>query len=137
MKTTKEIAQEAVNEMDKGMICNSLNEWNEHSVNIITKAIEAAQVQGEPVAWRVSFSGGMTWTLFYEYPAQIVIEASHQQILIDPLYTAPPKRQPLTPEKARELWVKHRGIMDDSEISYMAFMGTFRHFEAAINGGGA
>ena len=130
MKTTQEIAQAAWNEIGMSLRLNHMDEWDNQCVAIIKKAIEAAKVQGEPVA---VFHG-------------LVDSGEHGAFNLDilkmiprgaNLYTAPPKRQPLTPEKARELWVKHRGIMDDSEISYMAFMGTFRHFEAAINGGGA
>ena len=143
MKTTNEIAQAAWDEISAVQMTDCLADWDENCIGIITKAIESATVQGEPVAWRVSFSGGMTWTLFYEYPAQIVIEASHQQILIEPLYTAPPKRQPLTIEA---IWEVVCATAKDGEVdapSFEEFMSEpdvenviafFRRIEAAING---
>jgi hypothetical protein len=62
------------------------------AINALRQAIEQAEQQ-EPVAWISHSDSLLSWDKFYDH--------------MEPLYTAPPQRQPLTDEEISNLWDGH------------------------------
>ena len=73
-------------------------------VNLPCDKCKAAPV--EPVAWRWGYrsitTGEMDWRGYVEIAADHNLRSP--AVIMEPLYTAPPKRKPLTEEEIRDLW---------------------------------
>lgn len=66
---------------------------------------KAAQ-QAEPVAWRYALDAsveGLRWIYINQDPHKWLAEPGMAGALIEPLYTAPPQRKPLTVDQISEI----------------------------------
>ena len=64
-----------------------------------------AQLEQEPVAWRIRCTDPMRdWVLMYRHPKT---EEQFLNMEIQPLYTTPPQRKPLTDEEMQDLWDRY------------------------------
>ena len=74
----------------------------------------------EPVAWRWGYrsvtTGAMDWRGYVEIPAHPNLRSP--AIIMEPLYTAPPQRKPLTEENIRALYDQHAAYQEEGpEVS--------------------
>lgn len=126
MKKTNEIAQEALNELWRHGYISRIENFPQMSV-IITKAIEEAQVRGEIVLWQVFQHGEWEWCKEDELETY-----RNCGMKVRPLYTTPPKRQPLTDQEITSMMPDRISSQHDGDLMDFA-----RAIEVAINGGGA
>lgn len=124
MKTTNEIAQEATAQVFAAL--SDVNTSTAKVLTIITKAIEAAQVQGEPVAVFHGLVDSCEHGTFNLDILKMIPRGAN-------LYTSPPKRQPLTAERIDEIWCssKYGKTLQETRKNFA------RGIEAEINWGGA
>ena len=75
---------------------------------------QQAEPAQEPVAWRIRCTDPLRdWVLMYRYPK---VEEKFSNMEIQPLYTAPPQRLPLTREEAISLWAGRSDGPSNGEI---------------------
>lgn len=84
-------------EMPAGTVIGDPKWWALKIVAAIKEALE--QPEQEPVAW-ATYCGNMMYYLSTQEP---ILDGCHSDIHNKPLYTTPPKRQPLTAEKRIEI----------------------------------
>ena len=86
--------------------------------NAAIVALEAALAQQaepvqEPVAWRWGYrsvtTGEMDWRGYVEIAAHPNLRSP--EIIMEPLFTAPPQRKPLTEEEIKVMWESHRAAL--------------------------
>lgn len=72
----------------------------------------AQKYEPEPFVWMWNLRSDPIHKGYYEkHPASYGIDVSSQKYIWTPLYTAPPKRKPLTDEKLRAMWANYAPIV--------------------------
>jgi hypothetical protein len=97
----------ALEYMDGTLVTDHLTgyERKRFVMDALRQAIHATELreqaeQAQPVAWRMRCTDPMRdWALMYRYPKS---QEKFLNIEIQPLYTAPPPRQPLADEQLRD-----------------------------------
>ena len=78
------------------------------------RAALAQKDEQEPVAWMLecpTMSGDTGWILSWSQSGAGLCDRLRGEEHEKPLYTAPPKRKPLTDEKLRAMWVNYAPIV--------------------------
>ena len=88
--------------------------WNVNRAITACREALAQKDEQEPVAWMLECptqTGGTTWYLSWSRSGAGVCNRLRGECHEKPLYAAPPKRQPLTDEKLRAMWVNYAPIV--------------------------
>ena len=111
MTTLRQAAQQALEALEAADV-------DPHSSDAVYKAITAlkaalAEPVQEPVAWRWGYrsvtTGEMDWRGYVEIAADPNLRSP--AIIMEPLYTAPPQRKPLTEEEIGKVAAPYYGTM--------------------------
>ena len=109
MTTLREAAQQALEALK-----NNAGEMRvEGAISILETALAQQAEQAEPVAWRWGYrsvtTGEMDWRGYVEIAAHPNLRSP--EIIIEPLYTAPPQRKPLPKHDQHCVDVPGYGLM--------------------------